>query len=237
MISVGEAMAQLREKLAVMEARAATPEFQQRVREMEAAEADRLGHQREADRLRYLIASGIPRAYWPHLDAPDETPALSAVRALLMPKGPTVTILGGPRGRGKTTALCWFAYQRKGLFLEAQDTFRMSSFAEADWSELAEAPALALDECGAEFHGDSLAANLFSMLNARIQNLRPTALATNLNPSDFKARFLRGPMERLDDRLRAAGAWVSLPGESMRTTYQAPRNWQDTEKDNEGEGA
>lgn len=227
MISIGEAMTQLRERLAVMEARAATPEFQARVRELEAAESDRLKHQAEADRLRYLIASGIPRAFWPYLDAPEETEALVAVRRLLVPKGPAITILGGPKGRGKTTALAWFANQRHGLFLEAQDTVRMSMFAESDWRELAETPALALDECGAEFHGDVLAANLFSMLNARIQNLRPTALATNLNATDFKARFLRGPMERLDDRFRACGAWVSLPGESMRRP--PPKPWSDTE--------
>lgn len=238
MISVADAMAQLRERLAAMEARSATPEFQQRVREMEAAEADRLQHQAEADRLRYLITSGIPRAFWPYLDAPEETEALAAVRKLLAPadladpnkRPPTVVILGGPRGRGKTTALAWLANQRRGLFVEAQDTVRMSMFAEADWRELAEAPTLALDECGAEFHGDSLAANLFSMLNARIQNLRPTALATNLNPTDFKARFLRGPMERLDDRFRACGVWVSLPGESMR---KPPKPYQDTDKENE----
>lgn len=229
MISVGEAMAQVRARLAAMEARAAEPEFQARVRELEAAEADRLKHQAEADRLRYLIGSGIPRAFWPHLDAPEETEAIRAVRRLFMPSGaPSVVILGGPRGRGKTTALAWMANHRRGLFVEAQDTVRMSMFAEADWRELAEAPTLALDECGAEFHGDVLAANLFSMLNARIQNLRPTALATNLNPADFKARFLRGPMERLDDRFRACGAWVSLPGESMR---QAPKPWSDTDNE------
>jgi len=231
MISVSDAMAQLREKLAAMEARAATPEFQARVREMEAAEADRIGHQREADRLRYLIGSGIPRAFWPHLDAPEETAALTAARPLLAPGGPCIVVLGGPKGRGKTTALAWLAYQRRGLFLETQDTFRMSSFAEADWRELAEAPTLALDECGAEFHGDALAGNLFSLLNARIQNLRPTALATNLNPADFKARFLRGPMERLDDRFRAAGSWVSLPGESMRKPYVPPHT--ETERERE----
>jgi crotonobetainyl-CoA:carnitine CoA-transferase CaiB-like acyl-CoA transferase len=233
---MADAMTQLRAKLAAMEERAATPEFQARVAELDAAEADRLAHQREADRLRYLIGSGIPRAYWPHLEAPLETPALAAVRPLLEPGGPRVVILGGPRGRGKTTALAWLAYQWRGLFLEAQDTFRMSSFAEQDWRELAEAPTLALDECGAEFHGDALAGNLFSLLNARIQNLRPTALATNLNPTDFKARFLRGPMERLDDRLRAAGAWVSLPGESMRKTYEPPHPttpWCDTDAERE----
>ncbi len=220
-------MTQLRERLAAMEARAATPEFHARVAEMEAAEADRLKHQAEADRLRYLISSGIPRAFWPHLDAPEETAAIGAVRRVLTPGGPAITILGGPKGRGKTTALAWFTYQRRGLFVEAQDTVRMSMFAEADWRELAEAPTLALDECGAEFHGDVLAANLFSMLNARIQNLRPTALATNLNACDFKARFLQGPMERLDDRFRACGAWVSLPGESMRRP--PPKPWSDTE--------
>jgi DNA replication protein DnaC len=194
------------------------PVYQEQVRRLEALEADRHAQQAEARRLQYLVTSGIPRICWPHLDAPSDTPAVAAVRELLSPdpRRPSVVILGGPRGRGKTTALAFAAHARRGRLVEAQDLFRLSSFSADDWRDLQETPLLALDEAGAEFLGENLQGNFFSVLNARIQNLRPTAIATNLSPSDFKARFLRGAMERLDDRFRACGKWVSLPGESLR---------------------
>ena len=194
------------------------PAYQEQVRKLEEQEADRQVAQAEARRLQYLVTSGIPRICWPHLDAPSDTPAIAAVRELLSPdpQRPTVVILGGPKGRGKTTALAFAANARRGRLVEAQDLFRLSSFAAEDWRDLQETPLLALDEAGTEFLGETLQINLFSVLNARIQNLRPTAIATNLSLADFKARFLRGAMERLDDRFRACGRWVSLPGESMR---------------------
>lgn len=194
------------------------PAYQERVRRLEEQEAERHAAQAEAKRLQYLVASGIPRICWPHLDAPGDTPAITAVRELLSPdpQRPSVIILGGPKGRGKTTALAFAAHAKRGRLVEAQDLFRLSSFAASDWQELQETPLLALDEAGTEFLGETLQINLFSVLNARIQNMRPTAIATNLSAADFKARFLRGAMERLDDRFRACGKWVSLPGESMR---------------------
>jgi DNA replication protein DnaC len=194
------------------------PAYQEQVRRLEAQEADRVAAQAEARRLEYLVHSGIPRICWPHLDAPGDTPAVAAVRELLSPDPhrPSVIILGGPKGRGKTTALAFATHARRGRLVEAQDLFRLSSFAATDWQDLQDTPLLALDEAGTEFLGDVLAVNLFSVLNARIQNLRPTAIATNLSLADFKTRFLRGAMERLDDRFRACGKWVSLPGESLR---------------------
>ena len=225
-----ETISGIRETIERMRRRAEDPEFQARAEALAAQEHDRLATQAEAARLRYLVESGIPRAYWEHLNLPRETEALGAVRELLA-GGPSVVILGGPKGRGKTTALAFACHAKRGRFVEAQDLFRLSSFAADDWLDLQETPLLALDEAGTEFLGDVLAVNLFSVLNARIQNLRPTAIATNLSVADFRTRFLRGAMERLDDRLRACGKWVSLPGESMRQHWSESHHERDPGED------
>jgi len=206
----------LQAKLAEMQARCEDPEYQARIDALAAADHERQAVQAESRYRMFLAQSGIPRAYWDKLNLPDETEAIKAVRELMEGHGPSLVILAGPKGRGKTMALAYAAAQKRGRFVEAQDLFRLSSFAAGDWLDLQECPFLALDEAGCEFLGEVLQVNLFSVLNARLQNLRPTAIATNLSTTDFKARFLRGAMERLEDRVRAYGKWVSLPGESMR---------------------
>jgi len=71
---------------------------------------------------------------------------------------------------------------------------------------------LVLDEVGVQYGTDGEQVILFSVLDRRYRDARPTILLTNLASEDF-AGFV-GP--RIADRLREGGAWLRLDWESHR---------------------
>lgn len=217
MVNAGEA---LRATIARMRERAESPEYQQRLQEL--AEQDAAAAEVRAAEVRRAVLrdTGIPRATWALLEAPREEPAILAARRFLANPRCLFLTLAGPRGRGKTSAAAWACYQRRGRFVDAHDLVRAGTFDRALWTALEQAPLLALDELGTEHANDSFRADLFGLLNKRQGNLRQTIIATNLDAAAFKARYLSGPLERLEDRLRAHGEWVNLPGESMRQAWK-----------------
>jgi DNA replication protein DnaC len=212
-MTIGE---QLKAKLAEMQARAETPEFQAAVARLERETADQKAVRERQERLLYLTTHGIPRAAWEWLDTPEQTDAITAAKAMLANERQMFLTLAGPLGRGKTSALAWLAYQRRGHFTTAVQLQQASTFDATLWDELARTPLLSVDEFGAEYPNEAFLSNLFGLLNRRCDNLQPTAIGTNLDARAFEARYANGPMARLADRLRAYGQWVTLPGQSMR---------------------
>lgn len=195
------------------------PEFQAQARRLaeENAEAEKLC--RETERKMALHSSGVPMSLWDKVLSPDPTPALDAARTFLATPGANAFLtLSGPRGRGKTFAAGWCVAERGGRFIEAHALVHAGTF-DPVWRELMAAPVVALDELGAEHMNDAYRSSLYGLLNARYANERKTVLVTNLDANQFRARYCPGAEDRLHERLRTAGTWVSLPGDSMRTHW------------------
>lgn len=199
------------------------PGAAERVAQLATETAEERARQVERDRLLYLTTHGIPARFWPLLDQPRDTPAVVAVRAALNDGGPACLTLAGKAGNGKTTALAWGTYIRRGTFIHAMDLVQASAFDKHYWDDLREAPVLALDELGAEPANVQSQALMFDLLNRRIENNRPTLVATNLDAAAFRLKYLTGPMERLADRLKNFGRWVEFTAPSMRQHWsEAP---------------
>ena len=172
------------------------PGAAERVAQLAQQSAEQQAKQAEQDRLLYLTTHGIPVRFWPLLDNPNSTPAMEAVKkCLASTDGPTCLTLAGKAGNGKTTALCWAVYARRGTFIHAIDLVQASAFDKHYWDDLRQAPLLAIDELGSEPANVQSQAMVFDLLNRRIENHRPTLIATNLDGATFSAKYLSGPLE------------------------------------------
>lgn len=216
MVSVGEA---IREVVERMRQRADDPVYQARLAEMMKETEEQARVRAESERKLWLVTSGVPRSAWDLLDAPDPTKALAEVESFLADPRQRFLTLAGPRGRGKTTAAAVGCYRRRGRFVDAHDLVRAGTFERSMWDDLATTPLLVVDELGSEYANDSFRADFYGLMNKRQGNLRQTVIVTNLDGTAFAARYLAGPMDRLEDRVRNYGRWVTLPGESMRTHW------------------
>lgn len=192
------------------------PGAAERVAQLAQESAEEEAARKERERLLHLTTSGIPAKFWPLLDAPKETPAIGAVREALSGIGLGCLTLAGKAGNGKTTALAWGCWVKRGTFIHAMDLVQASAFDPNYWADLRNAPLLAIDELGAEPANVQSQAFIFDLLNRRIENERPTLIATNLDGKSFALKYLTGPMERLADRLKNYGRWVEFTAPSMR---------------------
>ena len=213
MVNAGEAIKATIERMRLM---AEDPAYQARVAELNRETAEQQAVRQETERRLWLATSGVPRSTWDLLDKPNMTSAIQACVDFLARPACLFLALAGPRGRGKTSAAAWACYQRRGRFLDAHDLVRAGTFDRGLWDDLGRTPLLVIDELGSEYANDSFRADLFGVLNKRQGDLRKTVIVTNLDAAGFRARYTSGPMDRLEDRLRAYGEWVALPGESMR---------------------
>jgi DNA replication protein DnaC len=169
----------------------------------------------------------------------ERTLAIEAVsRAHLL------TVLSGGPGTGKTTAaVSWlfvWAWDEKswrvttegfsakaafcyapGVFVTAARLARFSRYDERQMDELLRAGRLVIDDLGAEFLDvkGSFLSLLDEVVNERYANRRPTILTTNLGVLAFKERY----GERIADRIRESGSFVSLGNDSMRRREDGPR--------------
>jgi DNA replication protein DnaC len=197
------------------------PVFREKLAELAADVEAFLAREQKLVRRLTLQRSRVPEAIWAGLDSPEDTDALRAARGFLEDPaaGSRFLTLAGPKGRGKTFTLGWAVAQIGGRYYEAEELVQLSTFDKLVWEDMAAAPLLALDELGAEQGNASFDANLYSVLNVRFRRERKTILATNLGSVDFRQRYLssEGGLDRLEERLRTGGRWVSLPGPSMRS--------------------
>ena len=169
--------------------------------------------------------AAIPPRVQPHLDNPDETEAVQAVRAF-MASDRTLLVISGGVGTGKTIAGCValeVAFQSDGkgptgTFLKAIDLVRAGSFNTDFWSQVAKVPVLVVDDLGTEPLDDKgwIIANIHALLDSRYDHCLKTIFTTNLPADKFKARY-GCDGGRLIDRLREVGTFISLAGSSMRS--------------------
>jgi DNA replication protein DnaC len=194
-----------------------TPEYLANAQRLTGEWAEQSAQSASLERRIALQSSGVPEEHWSALDTPKSRPAHDAVaRFLAGPPELRFLVLSGPKGVGKSFALSWAVHKRGGQFTSAQALVFAGSFDREVWEPLFPAPVLALDEIGAEQSNAAYDASLYELLNRRYSANRKTVLATNLDQKGFRARYLGLGLDRLLDRLRTGGEWVTLPGESIR---------------------
>jgi DNA replication protein DnaC len=194
-----------------------------------AAERARLDAELEAKRLlevgRDLAERGAPVDDIARVTSGglEETEALVAVQAAIA-GGSKLFVLGGPPGIGKTTAACYWLIHaravttlvrtRPALFIRAGQLARWDRFGQEAMRDLERARALVVDDLGVEFDDTKGAFRslLDEVVDARYAASLPTLLTTNLAGPAFKERY----HERIADRVRGAGGFIALRGESMR---------------------
>lgn len=152
-----------------------------------------------------------------------DTDALRASQ-LSIEDGKTLVALSGGYGTGKTTAATWWALRAwpriedfetfPVMFISASKLSRYPRYDGMAMNRIIFARALVIDDLGTEFNdkNGSFLSTLDEVVNARYANELPTLITTNLPAKDFKIRY----SERIADRIREAGAFVPVKGESMR---------------------
>lgn len=185
--------------------------------------------QDEADRLRRLgwpgvvDKSGVPIALAELVAAGEAqaTDALVAIRSTTF----RVLVLAGSIGVGKSVAAAWWllaphllgsstARETTGLWVSASRLARWERYSDTEMAKLLKAPRLVIDDLYAEFNDSkgNFLSILDEVINERLSNKRPLVITTNASVEVFRERY----GERIADRIREHGRFVSFAGESMR---------------------
>lgn len=184
------------------------------VKETRSASAAALEVRREA-----LLESGFPRRALRYAIAGDASkPALARLKSWDAGNR-CVMLLSGPMGVGKTVAAAWWALHapRTAAFVRASTFARVSRYerdGDAGKGAWIEAPALVLDDLGAEFldSAGSFLTDLDELIDTFYADERALVITTNCNAKVFAQRY----SERVLDRIRECGVFCEITGESMR---------------------
>jgi DNA replication protein DnaC len=100
------------------------------------------------------------------------------------------------------------------MFLSSARLSRWPKYDDGAMGRLLQTGRLVVDDMGVEFIDERGAYQslLDEVINDRYANRRPTLLTTNLDAESFKARY----GERIADRIRECGKFVSVGAASMR---------------------
>lgn len=169
------------------------------------------------DRRARMDRIGIPARYRFVADPEaviDETQAIAAVQG-----GAELLVLSGAAGSGKTAASCWWLMQsprgvRDPRFTTAARLARLSKFDSEAMGEVLRAGRLVIDDLAVEYSDEKgfFLSLLDEIVNERYAEKLPTLITTNIDAATFKARC----GERIADRVREAGRFVSLDNPSLR---------------------
>lgn len=127
-----------------------------------------------------------------------------------------ICVLSGPPGVGKTVAVTWWAWKhtKKCRFLRSTSFASSSRYDREQREEWFHSGALILDDLGSEYadaKGNFLV-DLDELVDVFYGDKRTLLITTNLTAEDFKTRY----GERVTDRLRECGTWLSVKGTSLR---------------------
>lgn len=166
-----------------------------------------------------VLARGVPEVHVRHVydSEPVEYEALLETKAFAS-SSKTVLVLAGGVGTCKTGSASWALTQKPGVFVTADEAVRLStSNAPEDvesWRRVRNAQLLVIDDMGGEYAGEKgWNVRVFNgLLDQRYSRGLKTIITTNLTSDRFKADY----GERVVDRIREAGKWVTLGGTSVR---------------------
>lgn len=168
----------------------------------------------ERDKWRRVADTGVPPKDMAILRA-GKLEQTGAVQALADINGLGLVCLSGNPGSGKTVAASnWLAIAGSGLFVKAARLSRWDRYDNDEMNRLLRAARLVIDDLGTEFQDSkgNFMAILDEVIDVRYDHSRPTVVTTNLDAEAFKARY----GERIVDRIRETGKFVSLDAASMR---------------------
>lgn len=176
------------------------------------------GIEQRADR-ETVVKRGVPEI---HLEAiydrePVDCDALKSVTTFLLGRQ-TLLILSGGVGIRKTGSACYALVRKPGVFVTADDLGRVAAAKDDEsreaWQRARRAQVLVVDDLGGEYLDDK--GWFFRVLNGLIDHRYgmklKTIITTNVDSATFKQLY----GDRIVDRLREAGRWVNLGGESVR---------------------
>ena len=188
-----------------------------------------------------LPSYGVPKTVIQNIDNPKIT---RSVEALNPGSAKVINVLSGGTGVGKTTAAgIWFMekvvqaaspqldreyvenwtvwtpetglyFAHVPLMLESRILSRISNYDQGEIDRVTLAEVLVIDDLGTEYLDKNgfLSSFLDEIVNVRYKEQLPTAITTNLDSTAFADRY----GERVVDRIREFGKFVSVHGESMR---------------------
>lgn len=174
--------------------------------------------QRERRRLRLarLRELGWPERALRVALEPGFDPSRTAIAALrAWDARRSAIVLSGPLGTGKTVAASWCALNARKTtwFATVANMMRVGRFADV-WNDWLSAPALCLDDLGAEYADSkgSFVADLDLLVNTFYAGEKPLIVTTNCDGPGIRARY----GQRILDRLTECAVWCSVGGVSMR---------------------
>lgn len=221
MTNIGESLGAVLARLKVV---LDDPAYQENLKRIEAENDEYERKQEEHRTAERLRRTGVP----PEVATRRPNPSLTRTAVADFLNGPPslrFLTLSGRKGCGKTFAAAEAVWERGGRYVDAGQLVSTSTFDEAEWGSLTRCSLLVVDELGAEHPNPAFEANLYALLDRRYRQGKRTVLCTNLNAAEFKARYCENGLDRLLDRLRTGGRWVSLDGPSLR------RPWNETDKE------
>ncbi len=145
----------------------------------------------------------------------------NATRLLAQQDGAALVVLSGNPGVGKTTAAAlWLigGWQPGCLFVKAATLSRWDCYDREQMDLLLDAPRMVIDDLGVEYADQKgrFLSVLTEVLDTRYDRALPTVMTTGLSAIEFKDRY----RERISDRIRESGRFISIAGASMRGAAQ-----------------
>ena len=188
-------------------------------RTWEKSQADERAVEKQRARIERRRIAQVPERLLPFLESHQSTEALEC--AIDFIEGPaTLLVLSGGVGCGKTVAACvaMDSLPAQGFFVSAYDLVCAGPYAPPEFKELLKVQGvLVIDELGTEpldEKGWGLS-TLLAVFSARYDAMTKTIFTTNTAHAAFLMRYGRDG-GRVRDRLREAGTFVELKGQSMR---------------------
>ena len=147
-----------------------------------------------------------------------------------------IVVISGTKGCGKTVAATWWAVHRSERvhFVRASSFARSSRYEDRELRAKMLGHTLVLDDLGAEYVDakGSFLTDLDELIDVFYGDVRALVITTNVLAVERPAEgaperypFAERYGERIADRLRECGRWISLKGESLRQrkgTVQPP---------------
>lgn len=143
------------------------------------------------------------------------------------PTRPTIVILSGGLGTGKTCAAALWAIRREATFMTADAFARLSPYSAA-WDAYANWPAIVLDDLGREYLDPRgfFQSSLDSLVDRRYSRALDLLITTNLRGKrrhpdkpvtpDDPPQFAERCGARVVDRIKEVGKFLTVAGPSLR---------------------
>lgn len=180
-------------------------------------EAKRKADAERAIARKQAAERGMPERVLRHVydrDALETAAVLRLREAFAATPRPDIVVLSGSPGVGKTTAAGAWCVRSGGRFTTISELARLDRYDDEKWRAVSRCRALVIDELGNEFLDGKgfLLGAIDALVNDRYAEQLPTVITTNLGVEEFRARY----GDRVADRIREAGRFVVIAGESMR---------------------